>query len=59
MVMEGCIQCLFFHLNRMQKKPKTDPPGDDTSWGMENSLGAVLFPPVMCPLSSKSPASFQ
>lgn len=25
MVMEGCIQCLFFHLNRMQKNPTQIP----------------------------------
>lgn len=46
-----------FHLKHMQQNP--DTPGEHTSWGMEDSLGAVLFPPTMCPLSSKSPPSFQ
>lgn len=46
-----------FHLSHMQQNP--DIPGEHTSWGREDSLGAVLFPPAMFPLSSKSPASFQ
>lgn len=46
-----------FSFKSHARRPKTDPPGEDASWGMESR--AALFPPATCPLSSKSPASFQ